>query len=56
MDLNGALQPAIMGILQVRVTPSDMGDDNGVFAFKPAEQRVGGVDGIGRGLPFDQNV
>src|SRR3954466_1282541 len=54
--LNGALQPAIMGILQVRVTSTDMCDDNGVFAFKLAEQCVGRVDGVCRGLPFNQNV
>src|SRR6187455_193853 len=33
-----------------------MRDDNGIFAFQPAKQRVGGVDGIGRSLAFDQNV
>ncbi len=53
MDLNGSFQPAIVGILQVRITSADMRDDDGVFAFKPAEQLVGGVDGIGRGLSFD---
>ena len=56
MDLDGPFQPAVMGVFQVRIAPTDMSDDDGVFAFKPTEQRVGGIDGIGRGLTLDQNM
>ncbi len=56
MHLDGALQPAVMGIFQVGVAAADMGDDDGVLAFERAEQFVGGVDRIRRGLPLHQDV
>src|SRR4051812_25769504 len=45
-----------MGVFQVRVTTADMRDDNGVFAFERAKQLIRSVDGLARGLPFDQDM
>ena len=56
MHLDGALQPSVVGELHVGIAPADMGDDDGVLVLQRLEQVVGGVDGVGRGLAFDQDV
>ena len=56
MHLHGALEPAVVGESHVGVAPADMGDDDGVLVRERLEQSFGGVDRLGRGLAFDQNM
>ena len=56
VHLDGALEPAVMGIFQIGIAPADMGDDHGILAGERAKQLVGGVDGVGRGLALHQDV
>jgi len=38
MHLDGTLEPAVMGILEVGVTPADMGDDHRILALQPLRE------------------
>ena len=45
-----------MGVLDIRVAPADMRDDDRVLAVERAEQLIRRVDRVGRGLALDQDV
>src|SRR5262249_43136743 len=56
VPLDAALEPSVMGALDVGVAPADMGDDHGVLAVERAEELVGGKNRGGRGAAPDQDV
>src|SRR5262249_15939625 len=56
VHLHATLEPPIVGAFDIRIAPAHMSDDHRVLASKRAKQLAGGVDGSGRGLPFDEDV
>src|SRR5665213_2693678 len=56
MHLDGALDTAVVRVMQISVAATDVRDDAAVLAGEPLEQLVGGVDRFGRGLALDQDV
>ena len=56
VDLDRALDTGVMRVFDVGVASADMGDDPAVLVRQELEQLVRGVDGLGRGRAFHQNM
>ena len=56
MHFNRAFEPAVMGGSEIGIAAADVRDHHGVLALERAEKLIGGVDRVGRGLAFHQNM